>query len=510
MNFRTTILLLVVLIAAAVVYFVTSGRDSGTDKVDTTERPDGEAGKKLIDVSTGDVNRVAITSASGDRLVFERVGTSEWRLAEPVKGPADAFKVDELLRQVTDLRSRGQVDAKDKGVDKPRYVVELTDKNNKVTKLNVGSRSPVGDMLYVRLEGDDEADVVSSSVVAQLAKEAGEYRKTRVVNVPTDKVTTISIAQPDKTLRLEKNPANDKWQIVEPAKMPADAGQVSSLISSVNSLDAVRFVEETAAGAGLYGLSKPSLTVTLGTAPPETQPTTGPSATTRPAGEQTTVKFGRPDVEKTNVYAMASESGPVVTVAATSLDAFRKTPLDLRDREVLDVNPDAVSRISITKEAAPATQPSATQPATQPAAQPGAKTVVTLERRSEVTPVGPPAPVAPAAPTAAPAPQSRVTTPDGEGAVTLAAFQEPAAAPAGQGAQPTSATRRSGSRGRDEARRDCSRRARNPPQRRRPPLLRRLPRLWRRPRRSRRRRRRNGCSRRTRRAMRTTRRCRRC
>ena len=55
----------------------------------------------------------------------------------------------------------------------------------------------------------------------------------------------------------------------------------------------------------------------------------------------------------------------MVTVAATSLDAFRKTPLDLRDREVLDVNPDAVSRMSITKETAPATQPT-TQPATQP------------------------------------------------------------------------------------------------------------------------------------------------
>jgi hypothetical protein len=374
MNFRTTILLLVVLIAAGVLYFITTSKESAEPQPSAEKA--GGAGKKLLTVAnSGAVNKVVITRTGGERLVLERgAGASEWNLVEPVKGPAESWKVDQLVQPLVDLRSTGQTEASGKGVDQPRYVVELTDKDNKTTKINVGNRSSVGDILYVQVAGEGKADIVSSAVVEQLEKPASEFRKARLLTTPNEKITGVTISHENQTLKLVKNGEN--WQITEPKPMPGDADQISSLLTSITGLDAAKFVSEDAKNLAEYGLDKPQMTITYTTAPPETQPAaTQSSATTKPGGDVVTIKFGAAqDVLNKYVYATASPAGPVVTIDATKLEAFKKTPLDLRDRKVVDVNPDAVSKLAIS------VQKSAT---TQPTSQPASKHEVALERRSE-------------------------------------------------------------------------------------------------------------------------------
>jgi hypothetical protein len=485
MNFRTTISLLVLLVAAGVVYYVTVVRNDGVDgTAGPVKKDDGggrDSGKRLFeDVTTADVKRVAVTSAAtGERMTFERAegGNGGWRIVEPVRGPAETFTVEDLVRGVIDMRSRGQVEPGDKGVDQPQYTVELTHgADGKTTTVKVGNRSPVGDMLYVRVGDESRADVVSASLMTQLEKQPADFRRTRLLDVTNDKITGVAVTQGDRTLRLERT-ADRKWRIVEPKEMPGDEAQVSSLLSAVTGLTAAQFVAEDAGGAAGYGLAKPTMTVQFTTEPPATQPSTGPAAaaTTAPttgasAANTTTIKFGRPDVQKKNVYAMASEGGPIVTVAGTELDRLRKTPLDLRDREVLELDANRVSRVTLSIDRAATTQPTS---------QPAEKRELVLERRSEVTEEGPPAPPpagapapapaenkegdaaapapdappAPAAPApdaapdpaapkadapeadapapaeppkadAQPAPQVRANTPDGGAVVTLAAFQD--------------------------------------------------------------------------------------
>lgn len=432
MNFRTTIFLLVLLVAAATVYFITTraGDGDGRDTARTT-KADDDADRKLLEVPTSDVKRIVVTPAEGDRLVFERVEgkPSDWRIVEPVRAPADGFKVDDLVREVTELRSRGQVEPGDKGVDQPQYTIELTHgPNSETTVVKVGNRSPVGDMLYVRLADEQKADVVSASIIDQLEKQGADYRRVRLLDVSNDRINSLAIAEGDKTLRLEKSAADDKWRIVEPKEMPGDDAQVSALLTAVTGLDAVKFVAEDAGNAAAYGLARPTMTVTFTTEPPA-QPSTGPAATkpaTGPsAADTTTIRFGRPDVQKQNVYAMVSESGPIVTVANADLEGLKKSPLDLRDREVLDLEADSVSRITLSIDRAATTQPTS---------QPAEKRELVLERRSEVLEVGPPAPDAPAsAPAApdggAPAEQKEGEAPQPDGAA-VPAPAEPAPPPA--------------------------------------------------------------------------------
>src|SRR5205823_9734278 len=123
---KTTIVLIVLLAGMGI--YLLFARTAG-------EAPAGsKAENKLLAIESADVTKVAIHPADGKPTVLEKSGT-DWRLVEPVNAPADTFQVDDLLRELTELKSRGQVEADQKaaaGLDHPSYTVELTAKDGKL------------------------------------------------------------------------------------------------------------------------------------------------------------------------------------------------------------------------------------------------------------------------------------------------------------------------------------------------------------------------------------------
>ena len=367
MNFKTTIFLLV-LLAAAGVYLGVSHLGKSSEE----NAPAQKSTAKLIDADSNDVTRILVTPADGKQMVLEKTGAT-WRMLEPVNAPADTFNVEDLARQLTGLQSRGELKT-DKltssGLEHPRYSVELTAKG-KAYKLALGDKNEIGDTLYARLNDRDKIDIVPSAVYDQLKKPAKTYRSTKLVNVSTDQVRQLAFTRLGKMTKLEKQ-GND-WQVIEPTKMPADSTAVSDLLFAITGLNAAEFVEGQSTSQS-YGLDNPATTVWFSTIAPSTQPTT--SAATQPAG--TEIKFGSfDDILKSNVYATIG-GGPVVKVSATTVQSFNKTPLDLRDKKVVDIDPAHVENFTLSVD-----RPATTQPTTQPADQ----HEYAIARRKESTPV---------------------------------------------------------------------------------------------------------------------------
>src|SRR5688572_23072088 len=126
MNFRTTLVLLVALVIVGAWLFFTAG--SG-DKPKVSKADE----KKLLDIESADVTKVVVTPREGTRTVFEKSG-EEWRMTEPVNAPAEKWQVDGLVREVVELKKRGQpTDAKAASADvaAPSYRVEITGKGGK-------------------------------------------------------------------------------------------------------------------------------------------------------------------------------------------------------------------------------------------------------------------------------------------------------------------------------------------------------------------------------------------
>jgi hypothetical protein len=384
MNFKTT-LILIVLLAAAGIYLFVSRNEPATPQIT------GAEGARLVDLDSKDVNKLVVTPSDGVGFTLEKIG-SDWQITQPIKAPAETFEVDSLVRAFTDAKARGRVNASSE-LTKPSYQVQIATPA-KTVKLAVGEKPAVGDNLDVQVDGNAQAQIVSSDISDKLDKGFDSYRKMNLVTASSDQIKQITITRPQGKLVLQKSGAN--WEIVEPQKMPADESAASDLVFALTGLRADSFVDPKSVPS--VAMARPQLTVAFTTAAPVTLPATAPS--TQPAW--TTVQFGSyDDILKKNVYVTVEGSGAVAKVPATSLDAFKKTPLELRDKKVVNLDPDQVSKITLATNL-----PATTQPTTRAATN---ETVV-IERRKVNLVLGPAMPTSkPTTQTAATAPATKST-----------------------------------------------------------------------------------------------------
>jgi hypothetical protein len=375
MNFKTTLILLflLALVGAYVAYDRVSGRDK--DAVETTADS-----KKLFDVKDkDDVTSVTIKSDEGEIVLAKTgEGLNRWRMTKPVEAAAEAWQVDSLVRDLIALESKATVDASGKGLDKPRFHIEIAAKGGKLLKFDVGDKNALGD-LYVRVEGKKDADVVSADVYDRLSKPAGELRDKQLVSVPSTDIKQLTIDAEGQKLVLQKKGA--AWELTEPKQLPVDDAVATDLVGAVTGLRASDWVAKDSPDVAKAQFDKPLMTVSFTTAAPATQP----SSTTKPASQPawTTIVFGQyEDIRHQKVYARISDTNAVVKTMATPIDTLTKKPIELRDKKVFDVIAEQVSKLSILTDV-----PSGTGPSPKPAK----KSTVEIERRKQVADAGKPA-----------------------------------------------------------------------------------------------------------------------
>jgi hypothetical protein len=364
MNFKTTLILLALLIAAGV--YVMFDRLNGSDKDKIETAADN---KKLFDVKDkNDVNSLTIKSADGGEIVLAKTN-NKWRMTKPVDAAAEGFEVDSLVGDLIGVESQGQVDPKDKGLDKPKFDVEISASGGKVLKFAVGNKTPLG-ALYIQVVGKKEADVISADLYDRLSKPANELRDKQLVTIGTNDIKQLTIDRDGQKLVLQKKGAD--WELTEPKVLPADAATMTDLLGAVTGLRASDWVAKDSPDVSKAQFEKPQITVAYTTAGPTTQPATTPAS--QPAW--TTITFGQyEDIRHQKVYAKISDTQAIVKVAGTAIDTLTKKPMDLRDKKVFDLLPEQVSKISILTDIPPGPPPT-TKPAN--------KSEVQIERRKEV------------------------------------------------------------------------------------------------------------------------------
>jgi hypothetical protein len=389
MNFKTTLILAVVLLGLGAYIFFT--RDHGGEKTKPDEVTDATE-RKLFEVKPEDVTKITVTPADGKRMVLVKGTDGKWQILEPVSAPAEAFEVDSLARSLAELKSHGRVSSGDTaatGLSSPKYKVEFVTSDNKSHALAVGSKSAVGDNLYVAVADAKQPDVVGTELLDRLEKPASGYRDPKIVRMTTSDVRQVTIARGDTTIKLAKS-GND-WRVTEPKAMPADSTEVDDVIFAVAGLRASEWVAEDQKDAKQYQLDKPRVTVTLSAT---TQPVHATTATSTPATSQpTVVKIGRyDDVLRKNVLLTSSDSPAVAKAPASIIDTLNKKPIEFRDKKVLAISPDQVAAIAILSDV-----PATTRPTTKPAS----KSEVKIKRHVPTLPIGIAAPTTQMAPAAA-------------------------------------------------------------------------------------------------------------
>jgi Domain of unknown function (DUF4340) len=145
--------------------------------------------------------------------------------------------------------------------------------------------------------------------------------------------TQVSLAGKGSAPIILAKGNEDQWEIAAPQPYPADQDAVASLLGSLSKLDADRVVEDKASDLKPYGLDNPSLTLDI----------------TLANHADHKLLLGDDTPAGSDVYAMLAGDPRVFTVASYTKTSVDKGLSDLRDKRLITLQPDKVSRVVFDK-----------------------------------------------------------------------------------------------------------------------------------------------------------------
>jgi hypothetical protein len=164
---------------------------------------------------------------------------------------------------------------------------------------------------------------------AEAAKPDGDAAPS-ILKLDENSITKLEIRKKDSPpIQLTKTGSD--WKITEPKTFAADQSSVSGLLSTISSLDSERLVEDKSSNLERYGLASPALELDLTLKDNKTQRLL--------LGDDTPAASG--------VYAALAGDPRVFTIATYRRTSLDKSLNDLRDKRLLTVNPDKISRLEI-------------------------------------------------------------------------------------------------------------------------------------------------------------------
>jgi len=154
----------------------------------------------------------------------------------------------------------------------------------------------------------------------------------KILTLKQDDITRLDIKKDGGEMRLEKNDAG-QWQITAPKPLTADQDAVSSVLSTISSLNSDRLVDEKPADLAQYGLAKPTLEIAVAERDKSQKLLIGDDT---PSGNA--------------VFAKLEADPRVFTLASYNKAALDKNANDLRDKRLLTADFDKVSQIELVNQ----------------------------------------------------------------------------------------------------------------------------------------------------------------
>lgn len=151
----------------------------------------------------------------------------------------------------------------------------------------------------------------------------------KILTLKQDDISKLDILKGGaEAVALARNDAG-KWQITAPAPLSADQDAVSSVLSTVSSLNSERLVDDKPTNLGQYGLAKPALEVAI----------------TEKDNKSQNLLIGDDTPTGSAVFAKLEGDPRVFTVASYNKSSIDKSSNDLRDKRLLTVDFDKLSQV---------------------------------------------------------------------------------------------------------------------------------------------------------------------
>ena len=163
------------------------------------------------------------------------------------------------------------------------------------------------------------------------ASSSTEKKEKPFGTVTATDIEEIRVKTGNETARVQKS--DGKWQLVEPEQTGADESELTSMTSSLASLEVNREVEASASNLKQYGLDPPRVEVSF-----------------RVKGQKDEKKFALGEKTPTggDIYAQVPGQKRVFLVSSYLDSTFNKSPFALRDKAILKVDKEKVDGLELT------------------------------------------------------------------------------------------------------------------------------------------------------------------
>jgi hypothetical protein len=311
--------------------------------------PDGSAAR-LVPGGLADVDSL-IVERGGQRLELRRTGAA-WDVCQPFAAGADPVAVLRLLdalerapvreRLSMDELGRRALGLGDLGLAPPVARIVARSANRRV-ELQFGACLPSGREVYVCSDQAEESVLVTDQdVFAAVPDSLDQMRERTLWRETQSRVTAIELRRPGMPfVKLVRD--GDDWQMAQPVSARANPAVVGRALDALRGARIERFVWPSGTNGvtggirtrlAYYGLDGDSgVQVQLW-------------ESGNPVGVR--LRFGRPvDGASGWVYALAPGDASVVAVTNAVLTGLLVSPAELRDKRLMSVKADEITRLML-------------------------------------------------------------------------------------------------------------------------------------------------------------------
>jgi len=282
--------------------------------------------KQLIEFDKGLVRRMALIS--GEVKIEMKKEEDTWKIVAPVQDRADAGEVDKLLNTVLNLRATAFPAGERLGLDfyglqPPAVAVEVfigADQAPSTIVLGRGQQKPNLGKTFARLQPSGPVAEVREYQLKNLQKTPFDLQAKAPLEFDSQQVFKIKSASDQSLIVLEKGEEEQEskkvevWSLVSPRAAKAKNYKVTSFLSGLSGLKAVKFAGDwQKTDLAAFGLDKPARTITL---------------YDREDRELGVLKIGKTTSEGT--FVMGTSRPQVCLVDSKKLERF---PVDAKDLE---------------------------------------------------------------------------------------------------------------------------------------------------------------------------------
>lgn len=310
-----------------------------------TKKADEFRDRKLTDLTSAQVNRVAIKSAAGEIELEKKNG--HWSSLKPLAARGDDAKIGDLISHAATAQIASFVadsaNLAAYGLQEPRGTISLFSEGaEKPVVLQIGANpKDEKDKIYARLSTRESVVVLPKAVADLLETKPNDLRDKSLLRVESDIVDRITIdgAGREKIVLARKA---ESWVRKADKDLPVNVAEATRLLTDLQNQQVAAFEADVATDLPKYGLDEPAVKVTLSSYSSENTPET--KAGDRPI---VTVLFGK--IEGDKVYAKLDEEPFIVSLPKSALDGIRTDPIQWQELAIYKMKPEEITAVEVTR-----------------------------------------------------------------------------------------------------------------------------------------------------------------